>query len=107
MQPLRRLIALLLPVVLLCLAFPALAQTPLGDSELIEKENVVEIANGKGWAPANVGDKIPLRQRLRTREDSRAGVLFTDQSVLRLNELTTMEVLPPQQSSDKPTLELA
>jgi tetratricopeptide (TPR) repeat protein len=89
------------------LVYPAGAQTAAGDSELVEKENIVETARGKAkWSDAKVGQKIPLRDRLRTGELSRAGVLFSDKSVLRLNELTTMEILPPQVSSDKPTLEL-
>lgn len=76
-------------------------------SELIEKENLVETKPAAGpWTGASVGQKIPLRDRLRTGELSRAGILFSDKSVLRLDELTTMEIVPPPAGSAKPTLSL-
>ena len=53
---------------------------------------------------AAVGQTLALRDRLRTGEDSRAAVRMTDLSVLRIDELTTIEITPPSTASDKPSL---
>ncbi len=86
----------------------SLGQAPSTDAVLVEMENIVETAKPKGkWAPAVLNQSIPLRDRLSTGELSRAGVLFTDKSVLRIDEATIMEILPAQLSSAKPTLKLS
>ena len=41
---------------------------------------------------------------MRTGEDSRAAIRMTDLSVLRVDELTTIEITPPSSTSDKPGL---
>ncbi len=74
-------------------------------AELLTKENVVDAASkGGGWQPASVGQSLAIRDRLRTGEDSRAAVQMTDLSVLRMDELTTIEITPPSAVSDKPGL---
>ena len=85
----------------------AQAQTPdsAGNASLLSKENVVDAASGGGlWASATVGQALAIHDRLRTGEDSRAAVRMTDLSVLRIDELTTIEITPPPSASDKPGL---
>ena len=86
---------------------PVGAQTPESatNASLLSKENVVDAANGGGpWTSATVGQPLALHDRLRTGEDSRAAVRMTDLSVLRIDELTTIEITPPATASDKPAL---
>jgi tetratricopeptide (TPR) repeat protein len=72
---------------------------------LLNKENVVDAAKSSGgWSGATVGQVLAVRDRLRTGEDSRAAVRMTDLSVLRLDELTTIEITPPSTTTDKPGL---
>ena len=83
------------------------AQTPesADKATLLSKENVVDAASGGGaWTSATVGQLLAIHDRLRTGEDSRAAVRMTDLSVLRIDELTTIEILPPSTASDKPAL---
>ena len=78
-----------------------------GDAEVLSKENIVDSAGpSAAWRPANVGQKLIWHDRLRTGEDSRAAVRLSDSSVLRIDELTETEILPPQATSDKATLDL-
>ncbi len=86
---------------------PIEAQTPqsAANASLLSKENVVDAASGGGlWKSATVGQTLATRDRLRTGEDSRAAVRMTDLSVLRIDELTTIEITPPPTASDKPGL---
>ena len=74
---------------------------------LISKENSVDSSRPPAeWRPASVGQELIVHDRLRTGEDSRAAVQFGDSSVLRIDELTDEEILPPQVASSKPTLNL-
>ena len=84
---------------------PAQAPENSAAAALLSKENVVDAAKaGEGWNPATVGQFLAIHDRLRTGEDSRAAVRMTDQSVLRIDELTTIEITPPSATSDKPSL---
>ena len=75
------------------------------NAEVLTVENEVDTAKpAGGWAPAAVGQALATRDRLRTGEDSRAAVRLADATVLRVDELTETEILPAQQASDKPTL---
>src|SRR6266404_5825162 len=74
-------------------------------AELLSKENVVDAASGGGgWKPASVGQSLAVGDKVKTGEDSRAAVWMTDLSVLRIDELTTIEITPPSSTSDKPGL---
>ncbi|MGH8094561.1 MAG: TonB-dependent receptor domain-containing protein [Chthoniobacterales bacterium] len=76
-------------------------------AEIISKENAVDSARpSAGWQPATVGEKLIWHERLRTGEDSRAAVRMSDLSVLRVDELTVTEILPPEVASAKPTVDL-
>jgi tetratricopeptide (TPR) repeat protein len=65
---------------------------------------VVAASGGGSWKPATVGQALAVHDRLRTGEDSRATVRMTDLSVLRMEELNTIEILPPSSAGDKPGL---
>ncbi len=76
-------------------------------AEIISKENSVDsLTPSAEWQPAAVGQKLAWHDRLRTGEDSRAAVRLGDLSILRLDELTEAEVLPPPAASAKPTVDL-
>ena len=78
-----------------------------GEAKLISKENSVDSSRPPGeWRSATVGQELIVHDRLRTGEDSRAAVEFGDASVLRIDELTEEEILPPQVATAKPTLNL-
>ena len=76
-------------------------------AEIISKENSVDNSSPPAaWQPVTVGQKLAWHDRLRTGEDSRAAVRLGDLSILRLDELTEAEVLPPPTAAAKPTLDL-
>src|SRR5215472_1064765 len=78
-----------------------------GEAKLISKENSVDSSRPPGeWRSATVGQELIVHDRLRTGEDSRAAVEFGGVSVLRIDELTEEEILPPQVATAKPTLNL-
>src|SRR5207237_2890334 len=82
----------------------AKAETSQGveKASLVSKENVVDAATGGGpWISATLGQFLVIHDRLRTGEDSRAAVRMTDLSVLRVDELTTVEIVPPPTATDK------
>lgn len=77
----------------------ALAQTSGDDGPLAELTLVigqVELqAGGQGdWTSVSQGQPLFMGDRIRTGHDSRAVVLFTDSSQVRMTELTTLEISP-------------
>ena len=77
-------------------------------AELLTKENIVDVAAAGtiAWRSGIVGQALFLHDRLRTGEDSRATLRLSNLSVLRVDELTNLEILPPQESTAKPSLNL-
>ena len=76
-----------------------------GSTTLISKENSVDSSRPPAeWRPAIIGQELIAHDRLRTGEDSRAAVRFGDSTVLRIDELTEEEILPPQVAGTKPTI---
>jgi FecR protein len=74
---------------------------------LLEKVGAVDTAKPAGaWSPATVGQSLNEHDRLRTGEDSRAVAKLSDGSVLRVDELTTIEILPPRDAKGSATLDL-
>ncbi len=101
----RRLWTLLL--VLSVGALPAKGAEEPDEAEIFSVENSVEAAGpSAAWLPATVGQKLALHDRVRTGEDSRAAVRLSDLSILRLDELTEAEILPPTETASKPTVDL-
>jgi len=94
-------------VLLAFTALSALAQTNSGAtgelSFLIEAAGRVEVSSTTNsvWQGARVGLALRPGDRLRTHEQSRAAVQLSDRSIIRLNERTTLELLPPRHSEKK------
>jgi len=82
--------------------------TGQGQAVVLTVEGRVEVAR-RGilqWAPAKTNQTLQVGDRLRTGPRSRATVQLSDLSVLRINELTTLEIQPPQAHGIKPGLDL-
>src|SRR5258708_2893999 len=98
--------------VLAALAFlgsnPALgASTNIEQGELLSKEGKVDWALvGADWSTAAIGQKLHVHERVRTLELSRAMVRLAELGRVRVNELTTLEILPPREPTSKATLDL-
>jgi Tfp pilus assembly protein PilF len=72
-------------------------------SLIIEAAGSVECTTGgnTNWRVAPVGTALLPGDRVRTHEQSRAAVQLSDRSVVRLNERTTLEVLPPKRAEKR------
>ena len=73
---------------------------------ILTREGRVEFAV-KGtaqWTPAQTNQSLKLGDQVRTGLRSRATIRMTDLSVLRLNELTTIEIDAPEQTGGKAEL---
>ena len=99
----------------LCLALRVLAQPtpaspppPSDHALLLVIEGSVEVtrADTDAWRPGKTNQVLETADRLRTGERSRAVVRLSDQSVLRLSEMTTIEIRAPTADSQKPGLDL-
>ena len=99
----------------LCLALRVLAQPPPASPPppsdhalLLVIEGSVEVtrADTDAWRPGKTNQVLETADRLRTGERSRAVVRLSDQSVLRLSEMTTIEIRAPTADSQKPGLDL-
>ncbi len=81
------------------------AASPQG--EIIGKEGTVNFAPAQAdWTNAVVGQPLNVADRLRTKALSRATVQLAELGRLRVNELTTLEILPPRATTTKATLDL-
>ena len=75
---------------------------------LVEKEGKIEFAR-KGsttWSVAQINENLRPGDRLRTGSRSRAALRWSELSVIRVNELTSLEIQPPAKAGDKPQLDL-
>ena len=76
-------------------------------AELLAREGAVEAARGTtNWIAAEPGLFLNVRDRLRTLALSRATLRLAELGRLRVNELTTLEILPPQSTESRATLNL-
>ena len=92
------------------LNLPLRADPPPGKSAaVIEAENQVTVKHGSAaWVkPASLPSALDIGDRVQTGELSRAAVRLTDSSVLRLDELTSVEIVPPPRESDKEGLDIS
>src|SRR5438309_814799 len=72
------------------------AASAIPQGELLATNGVVQFTNPKSnWVSAEVGMKLAEQDRLRTLTNSRAMVQLAELGRLRMNELTTLEILPP------------
>jgi len=73
----------------------------------VATNGVVQFRNpNTNWSPAQVGMPLVVADRLRTLTNSRALVRLAELGRVRMNELTTLEILPPKETSSKATLDL-
>ncbi len=75
---------------------------------LVERQGKVEVAR-KGtatWAAATTNEVLQVGDRLRTGLRSRATLRWSEASVVRVDQLTSMEIQPPEKPTDKPQLDL-
>ncbi len=86
---------------------PLRAATNDASAKLLTRQGTVEFASGQvtNWNSAPIGQKLVINDRLRTFELSKATVQLEDFSVLRVNELSVMEILPPRQGTAKARLD--
>jgi tetratricopeptide (TPR) repeat protein len=90
-------------VLLLCCSVAGFSQT----AQVLEKQNSVVAAKpNAAWTAAEIGQQLAVNDRLRTGALSRALVRLTTQAMLRLNELTSIAILPPEQAASGPGLDL-
>jgi Tfp pilus assembly protein PilF len=71
-------------------------------------EGTVQVfpVNGTGWVAAQTNQPLRTGDRLRTGVRSRATARLSDLSVLRINELTTLQIQPPPQPGKAPALDV-
>lgn len=75
--------------------------------KVISTEGKVEFAREKAeWTAAAAGQKLQSQDRLRTLALSRALLQLAELGRVRLDELTTLEMLPPRNARSKGTLDL-
>jgi len=94
----------LISLLLLSGAWASAQSTPREAAPLLAFSTVIETSGGveaqvlgqAGWQAATNGFVLKPGDRLRTRAQSRAAVQFSDRSVLRLSENTTLEMQPPR-----------
>ncbi len=94
------------------LAASVLFAQPAGspvESELLTTEGQVEVypVNGTQWAPAHTNQVLHIGDRLRTAEHSRATLRLSDLTLLRVNELTTLQIRPPQEAGRQSLLDVS
>ena len=69
------------------------AQDGQSTAELIALNGQAEVKSAGGnFRPAQLRDKLTVRDTIRTLEQSKAKLLFKDDSVIVLGEKTTMEI---------------
>lgn len=87
------------------------AEVPVAQGQicvLLTREGKVEVGR-KGttqWAAGLTNQALETGDRLRTGLRSRATLRWSDLSVMRVNELTSIEIQPPEKAGQKPQLEL-
>jgi cytochrome c-type biogenesis protein CcmH/NrfG len=87
---------------------PFLEASPeLSQGQILSREGSVDYsAESSNWTPAKIGQALMVKDRLRTLTQSRAMLQLAELGRLRVNELTTLEVLPPRDNSSKATVDL-
>lgn len=85
----------------------ALASIAAEQGKVISTEGKVEFTREKtNWSMALPGQKLEPADRLRTLALSRALLQLAELGRVRLDELTTLEILPPRNAQSKGTLDL-
>jgi tetratricopeptide (TPR) repeat protein len=76
---------------------PSNAPAGKGDSIVLEMENKAEAlpAGTANWMPAKTNQTLRVKDRFRTGFKSRATLRLSNQGILRVSQLTTLEIQPP------------
>jgi Flp pilus assembly protein TadD len=84
------------------------ANPPEPSCVVLDRQGKVEVAlkGSAAWKDAQVNDVLHPGDRLRTGSRSRATLRWSELSVVRVNELTSMELQPPQGHGDKAQMDL-
>jgi Tfp pilus assembly protein PilF len=94
-------------IAVLSSALASQAAPTASQGQLLAKEGKVEFTQQlTNWSPAAVGLELKVQDRLRTLSLSRATLRLAELGRLRMNELTTLEILPPKETTSKATLDL-
>jgi tetratricopeptide (TPR) repeat protein len=103
----------LLFLCLCILTTPIFAAEPAPASEkqtcvLLTAEGKVDVARAgtSDWSAAKTNESLRIGDRVRTGVRSRATLRWSDLSVMRINELSSIEIQPPEKAEGKPKLEL-
>ena len=86
----------------------ATSEGNVGGSLLLSFEGTVEVAEAGStvWRPARKEQPLKPGDRVRTGKNSRAMVRLSNLSVLRVYELSTLEIQPPQQQGNNPVIDV-
>ncbi|MGA2543642.1 MAG: TonB-dependent receptor [Verrucomicrobiota bacterium] len=112
---LKRTLAHALCLAVLTAGSSLLAQTPAPaatpgprDAVLLTISGTVEVAPAgtTAFAPARPNQILHLGDQVRSGKASRASLRLSDKSVLRLYELTTLEIKPPQQAAHNDVIDV-
>jgi tetratricopeptide (TPR) repeat protein len=87
---------------------PAADGAGAGQIRIVELQGAVEVIpyGRQNWKAARTNDVLKPFDRLRTGDNSRVGVSWPGQSVIRFGPLTELEVLPPRSSDSQSGLHL-
>ena len=66
----------------------------------------ITLAGTPAWSPGHVNQILRSGDQLRSGKASRASVRLSDKSVLRVYELTTLEIKPPQQADHNDVIDV-
>ncbi len=110
MKNTRLTLALFAAVVSAAFLIPTIsgAQNSATTSALLTIEGKVEVttAAAPAWKPAQTNQTLSVGDRVRTGVRSRATLRLADQTVLRVNELTLLEIRPTAADAKRPGLDL-
>src|SRR5262245_61604577 len=83
------------------------SQAQDGAAVMLSREGQVDYSRAAttNWVPATNAQRLAVYERLRTLERSSAAMQLQDLSVIRLRELSTLTLLPPQQTTAKARLD--
>lgn len=97
----------ILLVTLLLGIFPFFVFGQKESSVIVSIENQVDFSVKEGpWIKGQVGQKLNYGDRVRTGEFSRATIRLPNESIMRINELTTITLKPPKTKTGKPGIDL-
>jgi hypothetical protein len=95
------------PLVAMVATAQTLRAEPIAQGELLATKGTVEFSKpNTNWFPAQVGLQLMIQDRLRTLALSRATLRLAELGRLQVDELTTLEILPPSTTTSKATVDL-